>query len=156
VLHVRRSRSRWAGQALIWLALAVPLFVTMAGLAIDGAVLLTSRRELQSVADGAARAGATRLDMPRLRASGGADVRLDPTGATDAARGYLDQALATGAHPWQPLPQTTIQVGERRVHVAVHAQLQTAFLRIVSIDTVPVEASAFADLQYGIHNGSGG
>src|SRR5262249_30723304 len=70
---------RCGAQALVWLTLAVPLFVSVAGLAVDGGVLLEERRELQSVVDGAARAGATQLDMPRLRASGGADVQLNPT-----------------------------------------------------------------------------
>jgi uncharacterized membrane protein len=55
---------RSVAQALIWFTLMLPLFVSMAGLAIDGGVLLASRRQLQSVADGAARAGATRLDQP--------------------------------------------------------------------------------------------
>ena len=48
-------RRRSAAQALVWLTLALPLFVSIAGLAIDGGVLLASRRQLQSVADGAAR-----------------------------------------------------------------------------------------------------
>jgi hypothetical protein len=40
--------------------------------------------------------------------------------------------------------------------VLIQGTLRTAFLRVVNIDHVPVEASAFADLQYGIHAGSGG
>src|SRR5439155_24331327 len=96
------ERSRWIGalmrhgfaaQALVWLTLALPLFVSIAGLAIDGGVLLASRRQLQSVADGAARAGATRLDLERLRASGGADIQLDAALALEAASTYLDDRL---------------------------------------------------------------
>src|ERR671935_3021321 len=77
------------GQALLWFALAVPMFLSTAGLAIDGGMLLVSRRQLQSVADGAARAGATRLDLEVLRASGGSDVRLDQHQAIDAAQRYV-------------------------------------------------------------------
>ncbi|MBV9578103.1 MAG: hypothetical protein JO057_05885 [Chloroflexi bacterium] len=147
----RRGRA----QALVWVTLAIPLFVSIAGLAIDGGVLLDERRELQSIVDGAARAGATQLDMPRLRASGGSDVQLDPTLATYAARTYVDQALASSGGDWLAPPQTKVEVGSRRVHVLIQARLPTAFLRIAAIDTVPVDAEAFADVEYGIHDGSG-
>src|SRR5207237_2876094 len=103
-------RRRSAAQALVWLTLALPLFVSIAGLAIDGGVLLTARRQLQSVADGAARAGATRLDLDRLRASGGADVQLDQSLATAAAVAYLDERLARDL-PWQSSPATHVDTG---------------------------------------------
>lgn len=155
MLTSRRVQTQPA-QALVWLAVAIPLFITTAGLAIDGGVLLNARRQLQSATDGAARAAATRLDMSRLRASGGADVQLDADLANRAARAYLDQAFAADAHSWQNVPRTEVEVGARRVHVQVHAELRTAFLQIVRIDAVPVEAGAFADVQFGIHDGSGG
>jgi len=155
--HEHRLVCRRApGQALLWLTLAIPLFVSMGGLAIDGGALLDSRRDLQSIADGAARAGATRLDMDRLRTSGGADVELDSASATRAAGAYVEQSLANIPHTWDSPPHIQIEVGARRVHVVIQASVPTAFLRIVFIETVPVEASAFADVQFGIHNGSGG
>jgi Flp pilus assembly protein TadG len=143
------------GQALVWFTLALPLFLSIAGLAIDGGVLLASRRQLQSVADGAARAGATRLDLDRLRGSGGADVQLDPTLARDATWSYLDERLAREVD-WTALPTAQVDVGVRRVHVVIQGTLHTAFLRVVHIDSVPVTASAFADLEYGIHSSGGG
>jgi uncharacterized membrane protein len=148
-------QSRQTAQALLWLTLAVPLFVSTAGLAIDGGVLLEERRELQSIVDGAARAGATQLDLPRLRASEGADVELDPALASHAAFAYANQALGTQGHAWRTPPPVQVQIAARRVQVTVQARLPTAFLRIAAIDEVPVEAVASADLQYGIHNGGG-
>jgi len=148
-------RHRFTGQALVWLTLALPMFISIAGLAIDGGVLLASRRQLQSVADGAARAGATRLDLDRLRASGGSDVQLDQTLALEATSTYLDERLAREL-AWPAAPVTHVDVGQRRVHVLIQGTLRTVFLRVVSIDHVAVEASAFADLQYGIHAGGGG
>jgi Flp pilus assembly protein TadG len=145
---------RSAAQALVWFTLALPMFVSIAGLAIDGGVLLTSRRELQSVADGAARAGATRLDMDRLRASGGADVQLDQGVARAAARAYADEQLGQEL-AWQSPPTSLIEVDSRRVHVAIQGTLRTAFLRVVHIDGVPVSASAFADVEFGIRDGRG-
>jgi len=145
---------RSAAQALVWLTLSVPLFVSTAGLAIDGGVLLTSRRELQSLADGAARAGATRVDMDRLRGSGGADVQLDPLLAMAAARAYLDDRLGPEL-TWQSAPDSQIDVSSRRVSVLIQTSVPTAFLRVVHIDAVPLAASAFADIEFGIRDGGG-
>jgi Flp pilus assembly protein TadG len=149
------SHWRSAAQAMVWFTLALPMFVSMAGLAIDGGVLLASRRQLQSVADGAARAGATRLDLERLRASGGVDVQLDQALAVDAASTYLAERLVRDL-AWQITPTAHVDAASRRVHVEVRGTLRTAFLRIVHIESVPVEASAFADVQFGIRDGSGG
>src|SRR4051812_4526481 len=130
-------RSRCSAQALVWFIVALPMFLAIAGLAIDGGVLLASRRQLQSVADGAARAGATRLDLARLRDSGGTDVQLDPNLAVEAARDYLDQRLATDS-TWQATPRVQIDTSSRRVHVRIQGTLATAFLRVVHVEIVPV------------------
>lgn len=146
---------RSTGQALVWMTLMLPVFVSLAGLVIDGGVLLYSHRQLQSLADGAARAGATRLDQARLRDSGGADVELDRSTAADTARTYVFDALAGSSPVWQQSPITMVDVGSRRVQVVVRATVSTAFLRVVHVDAVPVEVRAIADVQYGIRNGGG-
>jgi Flp pilus assembly protein TadG len=148
-------RRRFAAQALVWLTLCLPLFVSIAGLAIDGGMLLASRRQLQSVADGAARAGATRLDVDRLRGSGGTEVQLDHALARETASIYLNERLPR-EFAWQAAPNGQVEVNTRRVHVLIQGTLRTAFLRVVHIDSVAVEASAFADVQYGIHARGGG
>jgi hypothetical protein len=147
-------RRREPAQALIWFTLALPLFVSMAGLAVDGAMLLATRRQLQSVADGAARAGATRVDLDRLRGSGGADVQLDPASAYAAAHAYLDERLPRELG-WDVAPELEIDVAPRRVRVLVQGVLHTAFLRIVHLDSVPVAASASADVRFGIRDDTG-
>jgi uncharacterized membrane protein len=136
-------------QALIWLTLMLPLFLAIAGLAIDGAVLLTARRELQSVADGAARAGATEVDLGALRASGGDQVRLEPQRATARAAAYLSDRLNREVS-WQTDPATRIQITTQAIQVTVAGQIGTAFLRAVHIDSFPVEATATATIQHGI------
>src|SRR5438445_13105728 len=105
---------RCRAQALIWLTLALPVFVSLAGLAIDGGALVTTRRQLQSVADGAARAGATRVDASLLRSSGGSEVQLDHTLANPAAPTYLYDALSASTLGWQSPPDAQIEVGVRR------------------------------------------
>jgi Flp pilus assembly protein TadG len=145
---------RSPAQALVWFTVALPMFIAIAGLAIDGGVLMASRRQLQSVTDGAARAGATRLDVVRLRGSGGADVQLDHAAALDATQNYLRERLLRDL-VWQTTPSSQVDVDIRRVHVTIRGTLPTAFLRVVHVDSVPVEASAFADVQFGIHSGGG-
>ena len=142
-------RSAQSAQALVFLAVALPMFVAMTGLAIDGALLLTARRELQSVVDGAARAGATRLDMAYLRGAGADEVRLDPVGARAASTTYLDQWLDREL-AWYSPPTMRVEVGRVRVRVAVEGSLRTAFMRVVGFDRVPMAAAADADVQYGI------
>jgi uncharacterized membrane protein len=144
---MRRRRVR--GQALIWLVAALPLFLSSAGLAIDGGLLLASRRHLQSLADGAARAGATRLDLDRLRATSGADVRLDGRAADDAVRRYLSEGLTQADLP-RMNPRAQIAISERRVRVQLDGTLPTAFLRVVHIESVPISATAQAEIQSGI------
>src|SRR5437764_1206552 len=56
----RQSR-RQCGQALILVALVMPLFMSIAALVVDGTNLMVHRRQLQTAADGAALAGAQDL-----------------------------------------------------------------------------------------------
>jgi Putative Flp pilus-assembly TadE/G-like len=142
-------RTRNSAQALVFVAIALPMFVAMTGLAIDGAVLLAQRRELQSAVDGAARAGATRVDMELLRASGGSDVQLDQRRARVAAETYLDQTVARGER-WRTPPQWHVDATPARVRVVVEGRLPTAFLGVVGVHDVLVGATADASVRYGI------
>ncbi len=137
------------GQALVYLAVTLPVFMAMVGLAIDGALVLSARRELQSVVDGAARAGATRLDMESLRGGVANEVKLDQSRARAASLDYLDQQLEADV-AWQRPPAIRVEVSDVRVRVAVEGSLRTAFLRVVGMEQVPLAASSTADVQYGI------
>ena len=123
---IRATRRRGArdgpcveAQALVWFtAGTTPVLVDRRLSRLTAACLFASRRQLQSVADGAARAGATRLDLDRLRASGGADVQLDPGTRPRAPR----WAIWTSAWPRVASGRPTgahVDVGSRRVHVAI-------------------------------------
>ena len=142
-------------QALIWFTLMLPVFLSMVGLALDGGLLLMGQRQLQSIADGAARAGATRLDLERLRSSGGADVQLDQLAAQTVALTYIEDVLQ--GHT-SSVNDVTAHVGvtSRQVQVTLLGNNQTAFLRIAHIESIPLTVAADADVQYGIHDGQGG
>jgi Flp pilus assembly protein TadG len=147
-------RAALRAQALVWMALLLPMFVALAGLSIDGALLLMTRRQLQSVVDGAARAGATQLDQQRLRGSGGSTVQLDVTAARTATHEYLGQHLNRDL-PWAVAPHPEVRVTERQVHVDVRGDVRTAFLRVVQVERVSVGATALADVQFGIRGPDG-
>ena len=67
------TMNRWrptggqAGQAIVWAAVMLPLFLAVVGLAIDGGVVFAARRELQNVADAGARPGAMQVDHGAYR-----------------------------------------------------------------------------------------
>jgi uncharacterized membrane protein len=140
---------RYPAQALGFVVVALPMFVAIAGLAIDTTVLTLERRELQSAVDGAARAGATRVDTELLRASGGSDVQLDVNRARAAGHAYLEQTL-TAAVAWRSQPRWQVDVTRTQVHVSVAGTLHTVFLRVVGIDQVPVGATSDASVEFGV------
>ncbi|GAC1318000.1 MAG: hypothetical protein NVSMB2_12410 [Chloroflexota bacterium] len=150
---MRNRRTR--AQALIWIMLMLPVFLSTVGLALDGGILLVRHRQLQSVADGAARAGATRLDLDRLRSSGGVDVQLDQALAQDVALTYIAGVLQVERTSQDGLT-ANVGVTSRRVDVTLQTTTRTAFLRIAHIDSVPLTVGAEAEVQFGIHDGQGG
>lgn len=86
---MRRFRVRRNSGAVAPLTAVMLLgLLAMAALVIDGGVLFAARRDLQGLADGAARAGAMAVDEEVLRESGA--VRLDPAAALAAAARYVE------------------------------------------------------------------
>lgn len=130
------------GQAIVWVAVMLPLFLAVIGLAIDAGIVFSARRELQNAADGAARAGAMQVDESLYRASSGATVVLDQAAARQVAAEYLASQNMTLA--------ATIGTEPQRVVVVVSRQVPTSFLGLVGVDAVQVSATAPAEVRYGI------
>jgi len=120
----------------------MPFFLSVVGLAIDGGIVFSARRELQNVADSAARAGAMQIDQRVYRDSSGATVVLDAVAARQVAAEYL---AGQGSSP-----AAMITAEPRRVVVQVSREVPTGFLRLVGIDTVRISAVALADVRFGI------
>ena len=134
------------GQAIVWVAVMMPFFLAIIGLAIDGGILFDNQRELQNVADGAARAGAMQIDQQTYRESGGQTVVLDPEGARQVATAYvLDQGTTLTAG---------VSADSHQVVVSVNRAVPTGFLRIVGITTIQISATATAEVHHGITQGS--
>lgn len=139
------------GQAIIWIAVMLPFFLSIIGLAIDGGVVFSARRELQNLADGAARAAVTEIDEPLYLST--ATVALDPRAARRQAEEYLADYADRRGSPFRQLEATSIEVSTRAVAVEVRAQVPLAFLRIVGWQSVSVMARAPAVSRYGITEG---
>jgi Flp pilus assembly protein TadG len=133
------------GQALVYVAVMLPLFLAIVGLAVDGGVVWGARRELQNVADTAARAGAMQIDVVAYRQSAGELIVLDPTSARETAASYLAGTPGLSAQ---------IQADQRRVVVAVRREVRLSFLRIVGLQTVQIGAVAPAEVRFGIEQGN--
>jgi Flp pilus assembly protein TadG len=101
------------GQILV-LTVAVALaLLAILGLVADGGLVLARHRELQGVADAAARAGAAQLDEASYRASNGRTATLNPTQAQAAAGQYLRTVQFAGQADITATPgQVTIGLSE--------------------------------------------
>ena len=143
---VRASDAGQAGQAILWVVVMLPLLLSVVGLAIDGGIVFGARRELQNVADSAARAGAMQIDQGVYRESAGSTVLLDKTAARQVAAEYVaGQGREVSA---------AIEAESQRVVVQVSRQVPTSFLRLLGINTVRIVATAPASVRYGIEGGS--
>jgi uncharacterized membrane protein len=119
--------------------------LALAALVIDGGLLFAERRDLQGLADGAARAGAMAVDEDVLRESGA--VRLDPAAAQAAAERYLEAAGAEG----------TIRIDADTLSVTVDLQESrpTLMMGLLGVRTVDVAAHAVARPRVGIEEAGG-
>lgn len=135
-------RATHPGQAIVWTAVMLPLFLAVIGLAADGGIVFSARRELQNVADSAARAGAQQIDLRVYRESRGRTVVLDLQSAGQVAAEY---AASQGRDS-----DVTVDVELRRVQVQVSSHVPTSFLRLVGVRTVPVSAVTNAEVRHGI------
>ena len=154
---MKRLRSWWAtharafakggeGQAIVWVAVMLPLFLSVVGLSIDGGVVFSARRELQNVADAAARAGAMQVDESAYRESAGQRVVLDVEAAQAVAVTYVAQQRRDLS--------ATVQADPRAVVVQVARDVPTSFLRLVGIQSAYVTATATAVARAGIERGN--
>ena len=135
-------RRRQKAVAIIWAAVMLPFLLSIIGLAIDGSIVFDERRDLQNIADGAARAGAMEVDQQVYRQTAGASVVLDATKAEHTAADYV-ASQGAGLQP-------AISVEPQRVVVQVSRQVNTSFLRLAGIDSVKIGATAPAEVRYGI------
>jgi uncharacterized membrane protein len=141
---VRRLRDQSGGAAPLAAVMLLSL-LAVAALVVDGGVLFAARRDLQGLADGAARAGAMAVDVQTLRET--EEVRLDPEDAEAAASAYLRAAGFGG----------TSSVSADILSVTVHLSdaRPTVMMGLLGVDSVHVEARSVARPRTGIEGPEG-
>jgi Flp pilus assembly protein TadG len=137
------KRRRERAQTLVFLAVMLPLFLAVIGLALDGGHLFAERANLQAIADASARAGAVRLDSARMYSEGTGAVFLSPDQATAAARDYASyHGLAADA--------IDAAADDQVVSIQLHTDVPTVFMKVVHIDSVTIRATSTASARYGV------
>ena len=128
------------GQAAPLVAVCLLGLLAITALVIDGGVLFSARRDLQSLADGAARAGAMAIDEPPLRTNGGTVV-LDPPAAELAAAEYLKLNEFPG--------DFNISADTEGVIVRLERSQRTILISLVGIGEIATKARAVASPRTG-------
>jgi uncharacterized membrane protein len=134
----KRTAVTESGQAAVFLIGVLTLAIAFAGVAVDGARLFTARRDLSSIADSAALAGASAIDTDVYRASLGRQMSIDPDRAREAAASVVSGAgLAEGT-------RLDVIADANGVEVRLARPVPTTFLRIVGLAEQEIGASARA------------
>jgi Flp pilus assembly protein TadG len=125
-------------------ALMLPFMLALLGLSVDGGQMLIVQRDIQGIAEGAARAGAEQLDQSAARNNPTGPAALDPKGAWNSAADYI------GAQP--PGLSATIDATPNQITVEVTSgAVQVVFLRAIGYSApIHVRATAVAQPRTGI------
>lgn len=115
-----------------FIMILLPALIGLAGLAYDGGIIFAARREANSVAAAAARAGANDLDEPSIYAG-------NPELASSAPGTAMAFAFAQGA-----TTATSRQVEHDLIEVDVTWTVDLEFMGLFGIDTVTVDGEAEA------------
>ena len=128
--------------------LLLPFMFGLLGLTLDGGQMLVTQRQIQGVAEGAARAGAEQLDQNAARDNPTAPAPLDPNLAWTAAADYI------AAQP--PGLSATINANPAQVSVEVTSgTVPVMFVRAIGYTSpIHVRAIAMAEPRTGIVSGT--
>jgi Flp pilus assembly protein TadG len=131
-------------QVTVFFALMLPVFLAVAGLALDGGRILEKHADLEAVADAAARAGAAAMDTSvsgALRRNVSSLPTLDPAAAEAAATAYAEYEGVVPLAVTADASQVVVRVGER---------VPTVFLRVAHLDSLWIESRGIAHPQPGV------
>jgi Flp pilus assembly protein TadG len=134
---IRKSES---GQIVVLTAILISLFlIGFAALVIDVGFLYSTRRNMQTVADAAAIAGANALNSGLTCNSSGCAAAQDVATLNGYTNGVSGVTVAVSTPAAKPSPSTGTYV-----EVDVSQPVPTYFLRALSVNTVNVGAKAVA------------
>lgn len=124
---------------MVWGVGLVLLLFGFAGIAVDTWQVFSARQALAGLADSAAIAGATAVDVDAFRSSG--EVVLDETEAAARAAAYLD------AHASKLDDDITVGIAfpDGGIEVTLQREVELTLIRVfLADDTVPMRVSAFS------------
>lgn len=127
-----RTRQRdERGLVSVWAAVSMVAFILIIGLGVDFSGHAGMEQQARSVAAEAARAGGQQLQLDNGKA------RADVHGAIQAANAYVASSDFSGT--------TRVHSGIT-IEVTVDGRYRCRFLSIIGVDTLPVTATASADV----------
>ena len=135
------------GQILVLTVVVALALLAILGLVADGGLVLARHRELQGVADAAARVGAAQLDEASYRASNGRIAILDPTHAQAAAGRYLRTVRFSG--------QVNIAASPTQVTIGLSEVVRPIIFSSVGIGPIRLAVHAVARPRTGIAQAQG-
>ena len=124
------------GQVAPMVVILVVAILALGGLVLDGGRILATRREANSLASSAARAGAQSVDLNAARAD---QSRLDPVEAESKARQFLQASGNDG----------TIIVSADQVEVTITMTAHPVLLSLVGMGDRPVTGHGTARIVRG-------
>lgn len=135
----RKGGSGWRGDRgtlSLFVVLFTPVVVLLAGLLVDGGIAINARERAADVAQQAARAGASDLNVPALRSG---LIELAP-GACTVATAFVSKYAGIGATPG-PCTFMTVN-GRPGLRVFATVTVRSQFLGLIGIKN-------FAQTSYG-------
>jgi hypothetical protein len=139
-----RARERERGALSLMIVVLFVALVALAGIVTDGGAKLTAGENATALAQEAARAGATTVDVSRAYSTG--TFAVDPAQAVAAARHYL---TAAGYRDF-----TVAADGSRAITVRVTITEPTRFLSLIGVRTFTTTRKATAQLVTGVTGGA--
>ena len=138
---MRRLLGDDRGQVVPIVAVSLLGLLAVTGLVIDGGFMFSSRRQLQGLADGSARAAAMMLDENVLRETGGQVLELDAKMAEQAAETYLRTAGFNGRYE--------VSAGTNDVSIRLFQTQRTLVMSLFGVRELDAAASATAQPESG-------
>jgi Flp pilus assembly protein TadG len=125
--------------------------IALAGIVVDGGAKLAAYQNAEALAQEAARAGATSVDVSRAYGTG--SFVVDPGLAASAADSYLNAADSYLKSPGNNTYSVST-IGIRAIEVSVTITEPTRFLSIIGLPSFTVRRSATASLVTGVTGGT--
>jgi Flp pilus assembly protein TadG len=138
-----RGADHESGALSLMIVILFVVLAALAGIVVDGGAELNAREQAYALAQEAARAGATNVDVSRAYAKG--SFVVDPQQAIAAASSYLDQA---SQHRY------TVSANGDTIRVSVTITEPTRLLAVIGVDSFTCTESATASLVTGVTGGT--